>query len=53
LGPIVQTDETKATSVPGVYAAGDITRSMHAITLAAADGMLAGTAVHRSLFMGQ
>jgi thioredoxin reductase len=53
LGPIVQTDETKATSVPGVYAAGDITRSMHAIALAAADGMLAGTAVHRSLFMGQ
>ena len=52
LGPIVQTDETRVTSVPGVFAAGDITRSMHAITLATADGLLAGTAVHRSLFMG-
>jgi thioredoxin reductase len=53
LGPVLQTDEMQATSVAGVYAAGDITRSMHAITLAAADGMIAGTAAHRSLFMGQ
>jgi thioredoxin reductase len=51
LGPVVRTDDMKATTIAGVYGAGDITRSMHAITLAAADGMIAGTAVHRSLFM--
>ena len=50
-GPIVRTDEFRATTVPGVYAAGDIVRAMHSITLAAADGMMAGTALHRSLFM--
>ncbi len=50
-GPIVRTDELRATTVPGVYAAGDIVRAMHSITLAAADGMMAGTALHRSLFM--
>lgn len=51
LGPVIRTDDMKATTVEGVYAAGDITRSMHAITLAAADGMIAATAAHRSLFM--
>jgi thioredoxin reductase len=50
-GPIVRTDEFRSTTVPGVYAAGDIARAMHSITLAAADGMMAGTALHRSLFM--
>jgi thioredoxin reductase len=52
LGPIVRVDEIRATTVPGVFAAGDIVRAMHAITLATADGMMAGTAVHRSLIMG-
>ncbi len=51
LGPIVRVDELRATTVPRVFAAGDIVRAMHAITLAAADGMMAGTAVHRSLIM--
>lgn len=48
-GPTIRTDQTTLTTVAGVYAAGDITRSMHNVTLAAADGVTAGMAVHRSL----
>jgi thioredoxin reductase len=48
-GPIVRTDGEKMTTVPGVYAAGDITRGAHTVTWAAADGVTAGLAVHRSL----
>jgi thioredoxin reductase len=48
-GPIIRTDAEKLTTVPGVYAAGDITRGAHTVTFAAADGVTAGLAVHRSL----
>lgn len=48
-GPVIRTDEQKMTTVPGVYAAGDITRSAHNVTWASADGVTAGLAVHRSL----
>ena len=48
-GPIIRTDAEKMTTVPGVYAAGDITRGAHTVTFAAADGVMAGLAVHRSL----
>jgi len=48
-GPIVQVDALKQTSVAGVYAAGDTARGMHSIAFAAADGMMAGVALHRSL----
>ena len=48
-GSVVRTDDTRATTVPGVYAAGDITRDAHNATWASADGVTAGTAVHRSL----
>lgn len=48
-GPMIRTDASKLTTVPGVYAAGDITRSMHNVTFAAADGVAAGMAAHRSL----
>lgn len=51
-GPVVRTDETKATTVPGVFAAGDITRSAHNATWASADGVTAGTSVHRTLVFG-
>ena len=37
------------TTVPGVYAAGDIAREAHNVTWACADGITAGTALHRSL----
>lgn len=48
-GQIVRTDEVRMTTVPGVYAAGDIVRDAHNVTWASADGVTAGTAVHRSL----
>ena len=48
-GPQVRTDAGKETTVPGVYAAGDMARSPHTVTWAAADGVSAGIAVHRSL----
>ena len=48
-GLVIRTDAQKMTTVPGVYAAGDITRSMHNVTFASADGVAAGTAVHQSL----
>lgn len=48
-GSIIRTDEWKATTVPGVFAAGDITRSAHNVTWASADGVTAGVALHRSL----
>jgi thioredoxin reductase len=48
-GSIIRTDDTKLTTVSGVYAAGDITRSTHNVTWASADGVTAGMAVHRSL----
>lgn len=48
-GPVIRTDDQKMTTVSGVYAAGDITRSMHNVTFASADGVTAGIALHRSL----
>lgn len=51
-GPIVRTDALKATTVPGAFAAGDITRGAHNVTWACADGVTAGTSVHRELVFG-
>ena len=48
-GSIIRTDDAKMTTVPGVYAAGDITRDVHNATWASADGVTAGMALHRSL----
>jgi thioredoxin reductase len=48
-GPVLRTDAEKMTSVPGVYAAGDITRAVHNITWASADGVTAGVALHRAM----
>lgn len=48
-GPVIVTDGKKATSVPGVFAAGDAARGMHNATWASADGVTAGAAVHHSL----
>lgn len=49
MGPILRTDETKATSVAGVFAAGDIARMAPNATWASSDGVTAGVACHRSL----
>ncbi|MGE0237681.1 MAG: NAD(P)/FAD-dependent oxidoreductase [Parvibaculaceae bacterium] len=49
LGRIIRTDAQKMTTVPGVYAAGDITRGAHSVTFACADGVTAAIGVHRAL----
>lgn len=49
MGPSIKVDEQKMTSVPGVFAAGDTARAMHNATFASADGVMVGSAVHRSL----
>ena len=48
-GPIIRTDAAQLTSVPGVYAAGDIARAPHNATWASADGVTAGISLHQSL----
>lgn len=49
LGEMIRTDDMKQTTVPGVFAAGDAARMMSNVTLAAADGVMAGIGLHRSL----
>jgi thioredoxin reductase len=52
-GPSIAVDDMKMTSVPDVYAAGDITKGGgHTVTFASADGVTAGLAIHRSLAFG-
>lgn len=48
-GRTIRTDAHMMTTVPGVYAAGDITRNAHSVTWACADGVTAALALHRSL----
>ena len=48
-GPVIRTNADKSTTVAGVYAAGDIARAPHSVSWAAADGVTAGIAAHRSL----
>ncbi len=49
MGEVIKTDGMKQTTVPGVYAAGDITRAMHNVTAALGDGVSAGVGIHASL----
>lgn len=49
LGPFIQTDATKQTTVPGVFACGDAARAMGSVSFAVGDGALAGASAHRSL----
>ena len=51
-GSLIRTDANKMTSVKGVYAAGDIARAPHSVSWAVADGVTAGTSVHRALVFG-
>ena len=51
-GPVIRTDAQKATTVAGVYAAGDAAREKHNATWASADGVTAGIAAHQSLALG-
>jgi thioredoxin reductase len=48
-GLLVRTDERRMTSVPGIYAAGDIVRAGHSISFAVADGVTAGISLHQAL----
>ncbi|EZP69570.1 Pyridine nucleotide-disulfide oxidoreductase family protein [Sphingomonas paucimobilis] len=52
MGPIIHTDGDKMTSVPGLYAAGDLARALHSVSWAVADGVTAGTSAHRALVFG-
>lgn len=52
LGPVIRTDADKMTSIPGLYAAGDIARMPHSVSWAVGDGVSAGTAAHRALVFG-
>lgn len=52
LGAFIQTDLTKQTTVPGVFAAGDAARAAGTVTFAVADGAMAGLGVHKSLIFG-
>ncbi len=45
----IEVDAEAATSVPGVYAAGDVTPGLHLVQVAAAKGAIAGVACARSL----
>lgn len=48
-GPAVKVDAMKETTVPGVFAAGDMASPMYNATLASSSGVLAGGAAHQSL----
>ncbi|WP_026793270.1 NAD(P)/FAD-dependent oxidoreductase [Pleomorphomonas oryzae] len=52
LGPILKTNAEKKTTVPGLYAAGDIAHAPHSVSFAVADGVMAGTSAHRTLVFG-
>ncbi|WP_448956724.1 NAD(P)/FAD-dependent oxidoreductase [Labrys neptuniae] len=49
LGPLIQVDGQKRTSVEGVFAAGDATSMMANATMASAAGVMAGVSAHQSL----
>jgi thioredoxin reductase len=49
LGPYLKVDDEFTTSVPGVFAAGDLAGPRHSINNATYGGMMAGVGLHRSL----
>lgn len=52
MGSIVKTDAMQATTIPGVFACGDVARAAGSVTFAVADGAMAGLSTHRSLMFG-
>lgn len=51
-GPYVSTNETRQTSVPGVFACGDASLAAGSVALAVAEGVRAGVGTHVSLING-
>jgi len=51
-GPVLRVDAMKTSTVPGVYAAGDVAMAFSNATLASADGLIAGVSMHRALVFG-
>lgn len=51
LGPHLRVDAFKQTTVPGVFAAGDLSQPMHSVPLAMASGLLAGVGAHQALIV--
>lgn len=49
MGVQVHIDAENKTSVPGVFACGDVARAPHSVSLAVGNGAMAGVQVHRSL----
>ncbi|WP_296746483.1 NAD(P)/FAD-dependent oxidoreductase [Mesorhizobium sp.] len=52
LGRAIVVDDKQQTSIPGVFAAGDVARMMHNIAFAVSGGAMAGVAAHQSLVFG-
>ena len=52
MGPAIRVNDLKQTSVPGVFAAGDAATAWANASFAAAAGVAAGVATHRSLIFG-
>ncbi|RYG11838.1 MAG: NAD(P)/FAD-dependent oxidoreductase, partial [Burkholderiales bacterium] len=50
MGLQVQTNAENRTSVPGIFACGDVARVPHSVSLAVGHGAMAGIQIHRSLF---
>lgn len=48
-GRLIRVDATQATTVPGVFACGDVSSPMASIALSVGSGAMAGAAVHRSM----
>ncbi|ODN68879.1 NAD(P)/FAD-dependent oxidoreductase [Methylobrevis pamukkalensis] len=49
MGPFIRTSPMKETSIPGVFACGDVARAAGSVALAVGDGAMTGAATHRSL----
>jgi thioredoxin reductase len=47
--PCIVVDASKETSIPGVYAVGDLVQGSQLVVTAAADGAIAAIAIHKSL----
>lgn len=50
MGLQVRIDAENKTSVPGIFACGDVARAPHSVSLAVGNGAMAGVQIHRSLF---